>query len=66
MKALKTIQTVLIIIAAILLIWGILTGMGAIPNGILLLTLGGLQRMVNTLLLFSIALGIYMIATKKD
>jgi hypothetical protein len=65
MKVLQMLQVVLIILAAVVLIWGILTGLNILPAGSLLLTTGGLQRMANTLLLFSIGLGVYILVCKK-
>ncbi|MFC1570124.1 hypothetical protein ACFL4L_07800 [bacterium] len=65
MKTMKMLQTVLIVLAAVILLWGILTGMGILPGGVLMLSVGGLQRMANTLLLFSIALGVSILVSKK-
>jgi len=65
MKVLQILQAVLIVLAAIILIWGILTGLHILPAGSLLLTTGGLQRMASTLMIFSIGLGVYILVCKK-
>ena len=61
----KVIQLILGILAAVVFLIGILTGLGAIPQGAFILTLGGLQRLTDTLLFFSIAIGVWIIAKHK-
>jgi hypothetical protein len=65
MKALKTVQGSLIVLAAVILLLGIFTELHIFPRGSFLLTTGGLQRMTDTLLLFSIAVGLYLFVAKK-
>lgn len=65
MKALQILQIGLIVLAAVVLLCGILTAIHLLPAGSLFLTVGGLQRMANTLVLFSIGLGVYIIVCSK-
>lgn len=65
MKVLKILQGALVVLAAIMMLLGILTALNVFPAGMLLLTTGGLQRMADTFLLFSIGLGVYILVCKK-
>ena len=65
MKTLEKLQIILIILAAILLLVGILSKLLIIPIGMQLVQVGGLHRLANTMLLFSIGLGVYIIVGKK-
>jgi len=65
MNALKIIQGLLIALAALVFLCGFFTVFQVFPRGALILTPGGLQRMTDTLLLFSIAIGAYLIVTRK-
>jgi hypothetical protein len=64
MKLLKLGQTILLNVAAAVLIVGILTVARIIPTGAFVLTTNGLLRMTDTLLLFSIANGVLIIVSK--
>ena len=65
MKAMKMIQSVLLVVAAIAFLIGILTVLNVIPAGALKLTSGGFQRVADTCLFFSIALGVLVIVKGK-
>jgi hypothetical protein len=65
MNLLKLGQTILVNVAAAVLIVGILTAVGIIPSGAFLLTTNGLLRMTDTLLLFSIAIGVMIVVGRK-
>lgn len=65
MKALKIVQGSFIVLSAIVFLVGIFTAFHVLPGGLFILTTGGLQRMTDTLLLFSIAVGLYLIVAKK-
>jgi hypothetical protein len=65
MKTLKIVQLLLLVLSAIFFLLGIGTTFHVFPAGLIILTVGGMQRMADTLLLFSIAVGLYLIVTKK-
>ena len=65
MKLLKLGQTILLNVAAAVLIVGILTVARIIPQGAFVLTTNGLLRMTDTLLLFSIGIGVLIIVSKQ-
>ena len=65
MKALKMIQPILLVVAAIMFLIGILTALNVIQSGALILTTGGFQRMADTCIFFSIALGVLLIVNRK-
>jgi hypothetical protein len=58
-------QSILMNVAAVVLIVGILTGVHIIPQGAFILTTNGLLRMTDTLLLFSISIGLLIIVRRK-
>jgi len=66
MKTFKIVQGLLIVLSAVVFLLGILTVFHVFPSGLFILTTGGLQRMTDTLLLFSIAVGLYLIVAKKS
>jgi hypothetical protein len=65
MKTLQIIQVSLLVLAAFFFLMGIGTTLHVFPIGCIILTIAGMQRMANTLLLFSVAVGLYLIAVKK-
>jgi len=65
MKVLKVIQGLGLILAGIIFLWAVLTGFGVLPEGSLILTIGGLQRVTDTILLFSIGVGLFIIVWGK-
>ena len=58
-------QSILMNVAAAVLIVGILTAVGIIPVGAFILTTNGLLRMTDTLLLFSISIGLLIIVRRQ-
>ena len=65
MKILKILQIVLLIVGVVVFLLGVLTAVHVFPKGVFLLTLGGLHRVADTCILFSIALGLLVIVMRK-
>jgi hypothetical protein len=65
MKALKTIQWVSIVASAVIFLLAVLTGFGAFPARAFLVKISVLHKIADTGLIFSIALGLYLIVNKK-
>ena len=65
MKTLNTIQWTLIALSAVIFLLAVLTGFGAFPARMFLVRIGVLHRIADTFLLFSIAVGVYLIVNKK-
>ncbi len=65
MKILKIFQIILLIVGAVVFLFGILTALNVFPQGAFLLTLGGLHRVADTCILFSIALGLLIVVMRK-
>ena len=63
MKTLKMLQKVFLIVALLVLVYGILAALTVVPAKVL--TPAGLQRFANTCVLFSIGLGLIIIVDKK-
>jgi hypothetical protein len=65
MEILKKIASLLIVLAAVVFLLGVLTAFRVIPPGSLILTTGGFERIADTLLLFSISIGLCIIVWRK-
>jgi len=65
MEIIRKLQLVLLALAALIFTIAVLTGLHILPNLMLRLTIGGLQRVADTLLFFSIALGLWRLLEKK-
>jgi uncharacterized membrane protein len=65
MKALKIIQWASLVLAAVVFLLAVLTGFGVLPNHLFIVKTGALQRIADTGLFFSIAVGMYLIVNKK-
>jgi hypothetical protein len=66
METVKKLQIVFLAIAALVFIIALLTKVDVLPSHFIMLTLGGLHRVTNTLLLFSISLGVLFLVLKKQ
>ena len=64
MKLFRLGQSILMNVAAAVLIVGILTAVHIIPQGAFLLTTSGLLRFTDTLLLFSLSIGVLIIVRR--
>jgi len=65
MNTIKKLQVVSLLAAAIIFIIAILTRMHVLPNRLFLLMTQGLHRVADTMLFFSIALGVLWLVYKK-
>ncbi|MFO7888772.1 MAG: hypothetical protein R6V04_00375 [bacterium] len=65
MKTLKMLQSVLLIVGAVVFLLGVLTALSVFPKGVFLVTVGGLHRVADTCILFSIALGLLFVVMSK-
>jgi hypothetical protein len=65
MNTLRATQVCFFALAAFFMMMAIGTTFRVFPLGLIILTISGMQRMADTLLLFSIAVGVYQIVIKK-
>jgi|GEM_PF-3292443 len=66
METIKKLQIAFLALAALVFIIALLTKVGVLPSHFILLALGGLHRVTDTLLLFSIGLGLLWLVLKKQ
>lgn len=66
MSALRTVQVVLLAVAALVFVIAVLMGLHIMPYLPLSITIGGLNRVAQTLILLSIALGLIWLVYKKQ
>jgi hypothetical protein len=65
MKTLNIIQAASLALAAVVFLLAVLTGFGVLPDNLFIVKIGALQRIADTGLLFSIAVGVYLLVNKK-
>jgi len=65
MELIKKLQCGSLGLAALVFAIAVLTGLHILPNLMLRLTVGGLHRVADTLLFFSLALGLWRFLEKK-
>ena len=66
MNHLRKLQVGLLVAAAVVFVFAVLTGLGWIPVRPFRLTTGGWHRVADTLLYFSIATGLVWMVLKKE
>ena len=66
MNTLKNLQVALLILAGLAFLIGIITALGIIPQGTLILTIGGWQRIANTFVFFSIGIAMIILVKNKS
>ena len=65
MSALRTVQVISLAVAALIFVVAVLIGLHVLPYLPLNITVGGLNRVAQTFILFSIALGLIWLVYKK-
>jgi hypothetical protein len=66
MNTLRKVQVVFLAAAALVFAIAVLIGLHVLPNHMINITIGGLHRIADTLLFFSIALGLVWLVFKKQ